>query len=48
MQEIKGSLVKEKPKITTFDDRYNTLFERINAAAFLTSFEGQIKEANQK
>jgi PAS domain S-box-containing protein len=48
MQEIKGNLVKEKPKITTFDDRYNTLFERINAAAFLTSFEGQIQEANQK
>ena len=48
MQETKGNLVKEKPKITTFDDRYNTLFERINAAAFLTSFDGQIQEANQK
>ena len=48
MQETKGNLVKEKPKITTFDDRYNTLFERVNAAAFLTSFEGQIQEANQK
>jgi PAS domain S-box-containing protein len=30
------------------DDRYHTLFERINAAAFLTSFEGQIQEANHK
>jgi len=48
MQETKGNLVKEKPKITTFDDRYSTLFERVNAAAFLTSFEGQIQEANQK
>jgi len=48
MQETKGNLIKEKPKITTFDDRYNTLFERINAAAFLTSFDGQIQEANQK
>jgi PAS domain S-box-containing protein len=48
MQETKGNLVEEKPKITTFDDRYNTLFERINAAAFRTSFDGQIQEANQK
>jgi PAS domain S-box-containing protein len=48
MQEIKGNLVDEKSKITTPDDRYHTLFERINAAAFRTSFEGQIQEANQK
>ena len=48
MQETKENLVEEKPKITTSDDRYKTLFERINAAAFLTSFEGQIQEANQK
>ena len=48
MQETKENLVEEKPKITTFDDRYNTLFERINAAAFRTSFDGQIQEANQK
>jgi PAS domain S-box-containing protein len=48
MQENRENLVEEKPKITTFDDRYSTLFERINAAAFLTSFEGQIQEANQK
>ena len=48
MQEIKENVIEEKPKITTSDDRYHTLFERINAAAFLTSFEGQIQEANQK
>jgi two-component system sensor histidine kinase/response regulator len=48
MQDNNGNLVEERPKITTLDDRYSTLFERINAAAFLTSFEGQIQEANQK
>ena len=48
MQEIKENVVEEKPKITPSDDRYHTLFERFNAAAFLTSFEGQIQEANQK
>jgi PAS domain S-box-containing protein len=48
MQETNGNLVEEKPKIITFDDRYNTLFERINAAAFRTNFDGQIQEANQK
>jgi PAS domain S-box-containing protein len=48
MQEIKENVIEEKPTITPSDDRYHTLFERINAAAFLTSFEGQIQEANQK
>jgi len=48
MQEIKENIVEEKPLVTPSDDRYHTLFERINAAAFLTSFEGQIQEANQK
>jgi len=48
MQEIKEHVNEEKSKITPSDDRYHTLFERINAAAFLTSFEGQIYEANQK
>jgi len=48
MQEIKENLLEEEPKVTTPDDRYRTLFERINAAVFLTSFEGQIQEANQK
>jgi PAS domain S-box-containing protein len=48
MQELKENLVEEKSKIISSDDRYHTLFERINAAAFLTSFEGQIQEANHK
>jgi PAS domain S-box-containing protein len=48
MQEIKDKLMEEKPKIIAADDRYKTLFERINAAAFLTNFDGQILEANQK
>ena len=30
------------------DERYKTLFEQVNAAAFLTTFEGQILEANHK
>lgn len=30
------------------DERYQTLFEQVNAAAFLTSFHGQIYEANHK
>ncbi len=48
MQEIKDNVGEEKPTISPSDDRYHTLFERINAAAFLTSFEGQIQEANHK
>jgi PAS domain S-box-containing protein len=48
MQDTKDKVMEEKPNITASDDRYKTLFERINAAAFLTSFEGQILEANQK
>lgn len=49
MQEYKET-VKEKNKVDskTDDGRYKTLFEQVNAAAFLTSFEGQILEANQK
>lgn len=48
MQEIKENVMEGKPTISPSDDRYHTLFERINAAAFLTSFEGQIQEANHK
>ena len=48
MQEIKENEIDEKSKFTLPDDRYHTLFERINAAVFLTSFKGQIQEANQK
>jgi PAS domain S-box-containing protein len=40
----------EKPGIDpkAADGKYKTLFEQINAAALLTTFEGQILEANQK
>jgi PAS domain S-box-containing protein len=48
MQEIKEHIAEGEPTRPPSDDRYRTLFERINAAAFLTNFEGQIREANQK
>jgi PAS domain S-box-containing protein len=48
MQQIRDTLVAEGPIPSSADDRYKTLFERINAAAFLTTLEGQIQEANQK
>jgi two-component system, sensor histidine kinase and response regulator len=48
MQEIKENMLQGKPATPSSDDRYHTLFERINAAAFLTSFDGQIQEANHK
>lgn len=49
MQEYKET-VEEKNKVDskTDDGRYKTLFEQVNAATFLTTFEGQILEANQK
>lgn len=49
MQEYTET-VKEKNKVDskTDDGRYKTLFEQVNAAAFLTTFEGEILEANQK
>ena len=51
MQESKENFIEEeKPDIdsTAADGRYKTLFEQVNAAAFLTSFDGQILEANHK
>jgi hypothetical protein len=49
MQEYKKTVEKKnKVDSKTDDGRYKTLFEQVNAAAFLTSFEGQILEANQK
>jgi len=48
MQGYEENVIDEKSRVSPSDDRYKTLFERINAAAFLTSFEGQILEANQK
>lgn len=49
MQECK-EVVEKKNKVDskTDDGRYKTLFEQVNAAAFLTTFEGQMLEANQK
>ncbi|MDH7506501.1 MAG: PAS domain-containing protein, partial [Candidatus Thermoplasmatota archaeon] len=32
----------------TKDGKYQTLFQQVNAAAFLTTFEGKILEANIK
>jgi PAS domain S-box-containing protein len=48
MQQTKENIILDGPVADSTDDRYKTLFERINAAAFLTSLEGQIQEANQK
>ena len=48
MPQINQEVMPEQTVPNSSDDRYKTLFERINAAAFLTSFEGQIQEANQK
>lgn len=48
MQQIKENFIVQPQGRTSSDDRYKTLFERINAAAFLTSLEGKIQEANQK
>ena len=50
MVEESNKQILEKPNIdsNTADERYKTLFEQINAAAFLTTFEGQILEANHK
>ena len=38
----------EEFKNRSFDGRYKTLFESVNAAAFLTEINGEIIEANQK
>jgi PAS domain S-box-containing protein len=38
----------ENAKNKSFDGRYKTLFESVNAAAFLTDLDGKIMEANQK
>ena len=51
MQGVEEELKEqEKPVVDSndTDGRYKTLFEQVNAAAFLTSFEGQILEANHK
>jgi len=38
----------EPSKNNIHDERYKTLFESVNAAAFLTELDGKILEANQK
>ena len=38
----------EQSKSNNHDERYKTLFESVNAAAFLTELDGKILEANQK
>ena len=48
MHDIRETVLDEESKFAKPDDRYHTLFERVNAAILLTSFEGQIQEANQK
>ncbi len=39
---------EKKTDYITSDGRYKTLFEQVNAAAFLTTLEGKILEANMK
>ena len=52
MNEISSKPLTEtktiKNKTRNRDERYQTLFEQVNAAAFITTLEGKIKEANQK
>ena len=47
--ENKSSEAEEKkPGSYTLDGRYQTLFEQVNAAVFLTTLDGKILEANLK
>jgi len=39
---------ENKSDSRNFDGRYKTLFEQVNAAAFMTTLDGKITEANQK
>jgi PAS domain S-box-containing protein len=50
LEESKEKIPEKESKFVNDggDGRYKTLFEQVNAAAFLTSFEGQILEANHK
>jgi PAS domain S-box-containing protein len=40
--------MEQQSDIKYLDERYKTLFESVNAAAFLTEIDGKILEANQK
>ncbi len=44
----KNSTIKNENSYQIKDGRYQTLFQQVNAAAFLTNFEGKILEANLK
>lgn len=46
--ENKSFQVEKKDAINFSDGRYKTLFEQVNAAAFLTTLDGKILEANLK
>jgi PAS domain S-box-containing protein len=46
--EVNCSKPKKKTGSQNNDGRYKTLFESVNAAAFLTTIDGKILEANQK
>jgi PAS domain S-box-containing protein len=48
MQELAPRLSAEATVQPDATDRYRTLFERVNAAAFLTTKEGRILEANHR
>ena len=50
IEESNEHVLEKESKIGSdgVDGRYKTLFEQVNAAAFLTTFEGQILEANHK
>lgn len=50
LQESDKSLERQESKLGSndLDGRYQTLFEQVNAAAFLTKLDGKILEANQK
>lgn len=49
VQEInhQDNTVEQAPR-KKMDERYQTLFEQVNAAAFLTTYDGQINEANHR
>jgi len=49
LQDTCDESYQKKDKYTeSFDGRYKTLFEQVNAAAFLTTLNGHILEANHK
>ncbi|MFO7678115.1 MAG: PAS domain-containing protein [Thermoplasmatota archaeon] len=47
-KSIKENQLQSPLSTKQYDARYKTLFEQVNAAAFLTTINGEIIEANQK